>query len=329
MKKLLLVAGARPNFMKIAPILRELRKHPATLRGILVHTGQHYDRNMSDAFFEGLGIRAPEHNLEVGSGSHAVQTANIMIRFEEVCMKERPDVVVVVGDVNSTIAAGLVAKKLHITLAHVEAGLRSADRSMPEEINRIATDAITDLFFTTEREGTENLLREGHPAGQIHFVGHVMIDNLYYQLDKLSRNGAHAVSPAVKAIKEALPAHYICMTMHRPSNVDDKTTMHRLLSAVAVLAQESPVIFPCHPRTRKQITAFGLESLFGAPIADHKSQIERPVTAQSGSNVVVGTDGDKIILLGKQALNGTWKESQIPELWDGRASERIVGILGG
>lgn len=258
MKKILLVAGARPNFMKIAPILRAVENRE-NLEAILVHTGQHYDENMSMSFFSSLGIKKPDYNLEVGSGSHAAQTANIMMRFEEVCLREMPDVVVVVGDVNSTIAAGLVAKKLHIKLAHVEAGLRSRDRKMPEEINRLATDAITDIFFTTEKEGTQNLLNEGHSPESIHFVGHVMIDNLYYQLEKIK--DFHP-SPFVERIKENLPEKYICMTMHRPSNVDHKDDLSRLLTAINEIAKDVPVIFPCHPRTRKQIDSFDLNFLF-------------------------------------------------------------------
>jgi UDP-N-acetylglucosamine 2-epimerase (non-hydrolysing) len=372
MVKLLLVAGARPNFMKIAPILRALEKKPM-LEGLVVHTGQHYDQNMSESFFKALGIKSPTYNLEVGSGSHAVQTANIMIKFEQVCMKEEPNLVLVVGDVNSTIATGLVAKKLHIDLAHVEAGLRSRDRSMPEEINRMATDAITDIFFTTEKEGTANLLAEGHNKESMHFVGHVMIDNLFYQLSKM---GNTPPSDLAKSMKEKLPPRYICMTMHRPSNVDSKEILSRLLAATRRLSERVPVVFPCHPRTRKNIKAFGLESLLspmpgdGArqesgffvteplgyddflhlwkdaclvltdsgglqeettalkiPCITMRENTERPITVEIGSNVVVGTDGNKIIKFGEDAIKGNWKKSEIPELWDGKASERIVDII--
>jgi UDP-N-acetylglucosamine 2-epimerase (non-hydrolysing) len=372
MAKLFLVAGARPNFMKIAPILRALEPYPY-LEGIVVHTGQHYDSNMSGSFFKSLGIGTPKYNLEVGSGTHAVQTANIMVKFEEVCLDEKPDLVVVVGDVNSTIAAGLVAKKLHIRLCHVEAGLRSHDWTMPEEINRIATDAITDIFFTTEKEGTSNLLAEGHDSSNVHFVGHVMIDNLHYQLSKI---GSHPPSPYSDSIKKALPAHYMCLTLHRPSNVDNKETLGRLLGAIKRLSEKAPVLFPCHPRTRKNIERFGFSSLFSEisfngpiqktglfiteplgyndflylwkdaclmltdsgglqeettglkiPCITLRENTERPITAEIGSNVIVGSDVDKIIKFGEQAIEGEWKKSLIPELWDGKASERIATIL--
>lgn len=372
MVKLLLVAGARPNFMKIAPILRALEKYPE-LKGIIVHTGQHYDHSMSALFFKDFGIKEPDFNLEVGSGSHAIQTANIMIRFEDVCQQERPDLVVVVGDVNSTIAAGLVARKLHIDLAHVEAGLRSRDLSMPEEINRMATDAITDVFFTTEKEGTANLLAEGHDNLNVHFVGNVMIDNLFFQLSKM---GAVPPSPLAGSIKKMLPEKYICMTMHRPSNVDTKETLSCLLNAAKALSEKVPVVFACHPRTKKNIRQFGLTSLFSPlpsngstrhsgffiteplgyddflylwkdaclvltdsggmqeettalkiPCITMRENTERPITAEVGSNVVVGTDEKKIIHLGEQAISGKWKKSAIPELWDGKASERIVEII--
>jgi UDP-N-acetylglucosamine 2-epimerase (non-hydrolysing) len=371
MKKIILVAGARPNFMKIAPILRALESYPQ-VQPILVHTGQHYDENMSGSFFKELGIKQPDYHLNCGSGSHAVQTATIMVKFEEVCVKESPDLVLVVGDVNSTIAAGLVAKKLHIKLTHVEAGLRSGDRDMPEEINRLATDAITDIFFTTEPEGTRNLLKEGIPEEKVHFVGHVMIDNLFYQLSRLSEIEK---SLSTYTLKSRLQKPYICMTMHRPSNVDNKETLTGLLEAIKKLSETAPVIFPCHPRTRKQIETFGLSGYFSVipeqgvissgiimldplgyneflylwkdaalvltdsgglqeettalkiPCITMRENTERPITAEYGSNEVVGIDAEKIISLGNNALAGKWKESKIPEMWDGRASERIVERL--
>jgi len=259
MIKMILVAGARPNFMKIAPILREVERLE-DIHAVLVHTGQHYDNNMSETFFEGLEIRNPDYHLGVGSGSHAVQTASIMSKFEVACLKENPDIVVVVGDVNSTIAAGLVAKKLNIYLAHVEAGLRSADMRMPEEINRLATDAITDIFFTTEDSGTYNLMNEGHPDNFIHFVGNVMIDNLYYQLAKV--NDRKEVSFSVRSLKKLLPERYLCMTLHRPSNVDDKKVLSETMETIYEISDELPIIFPCHPRTRKRIDELGLGGLF-------------------------------------------------------------------
>jgi len=374
LRKVLLVAGARPNFMKIAPIMRAIESS-SSLKSVLVHTGQHYDHSMSGTFFKGLGIKEPDFNLEVGSSSHAVQTAHIMIRFEEVCLKEKPDIVLVVGDVNSTIAAGLVAKKLNIPLAHVEAGLRSGDRLMPEEINRIATDAISDIFFTTEKTGSENLLQEGQHKDKIHFVGHVMIDNLFFQLEKLKSS---APSPFVKKIKEQLPEKYFCMTMHRPSNVDNKEKLEKLLTAIRNLSTSVPVVFPCHPRTKNNMEQFsflenftileneksihsmknglyltnpldyndflylwkdcscmltdsgGLQEETTAlkiPCITMRDSTERPITVDLGSNYVVGDDVDQIAARGEQAVSGTWKESHIPEFWDGKASERIVSVI--
>ncbi|NLD92981.1 MAG: UDP-N-acetylglucosamine 2-epimerase (non-hydrolyzing) [Fibrobacter sp.] len=363
-KKVFLVAGARPNFMKIAPIIRAMKKHPG-LTPVLIHTGQHYDKNMSGTFFESLGIPDPDYNLQVGSASHAVQTAEIMVRFEEICIKEKPDVVLVVGDVNSTIAAGLAAKKLNITLAHVEAGLRSGDRTMPEEINRLATDAITDLFFTTEKEATSNLLKEGHASENVHFVGHVMIDNLFYQLKTLDEM---KVLGEVVAIKKQLPQKYICMTMHRPSNVDNKENLEKILTAINVVSKTAPVVFPIHPRTKKNIEQFNLGHLLDTeriittqpldyndflylwkdvalmvtdsgglqeettalkiPCITIRENTERPITVEVGSNVVVGTDSQKIIDNAMNALQGKWKCCAIPELWDGLASERIADLIG-
>ncbi len=259
MIKIALVAGARPNFMKIAPILRELDSRE-NVQSVLIHTGQHYDENMSAAFFSSLGIRAPDHFLEMAKGTHAVQTASVMVEFEKVCNKVQPDIVVVVGDINSTVAASLVAKKSHITLAHVEAGLRSFDRKMPEEINRLATDAISDLFFTTESTGTENLLREGQAPSAVHFVGHVMIDNLFYQLKVLDETPV--LSEEVIQAKKKIDGKYICSTMHRPSNVDHKETLTRLVSAMRQLSLDAPLLFPCHPRTRQRLEQFGLIGSF-------------------------------------------------------------------
>jgi UDP-N-acetylglucosamine 2-epimerase (non-hydrolysing) len=361
--KIILVAGARPNFMKIAPIIRAI-KQKSNITPVLVHTGQHYDKNMSGTFFQTLGIPDPHYNLQVGSGSHAVQTAEVMVRFEEVCLKERPDMVMVVGDVNSTIATGLTAKKLHITLAHVEAGLRSGDRTMPEEINRLATDAITDLYFTTEPQGTENLINEGHAPESVHFVGHVMIDNLFYQLQNLSEL---TISQDVVQLKKSLPEKYICMTLHRPSNVDNRENISKILDAVREISTSAPVVFPIHPRTLKNIETFGLKSLLDTknvittspldyndflylwkdsclvitdsgglqeettalkiPCITVRENTERPITAEIGSNIVVGTDTEKIKRFAMEAIGGKWKKCDVPELWDGRASERIVERL--
>ncbi len=370
MYKIVLVAGARPNFMKIAPIMREIdiRKD---FEAVLVHTGQHYDDNMSETFFSGLGIRRPDYFLSVGSGSHAVQTANIMVEFERVCITEKPDMVVVVGDVNSTVAAGLVAKKLDITLAHVEAGLRSRDRRMPEEINRLATDSISDLFYVTEPDGVVNLQKEGQSLDKVHFVGHVMIDNLFFQLNKI--NDEEVVSKSIRDFKQKLPATYICMTLHRPSNVDSKEELSLLLSSIAEIASSIPVVFPCHPRTKSRILEFGLEGfvklfdqnnfavdqgiLLLAPLGYDdflylwrdsvlvltdsgglqeettalripcltlRENTERPITVDVGSNQLVGRDMEKMKREIQKILTGNNSKGQIPDLWDGSASVRIV-----
>ncbi len=257
--KILLVVGARPNFMKIAPVVAAMRawnvRHPERAFDYrLVHTGQHYDEKMYDAFFRDLQIPQPDVNLEVGSGSHAVQTAEVMIRFEKVCLEERPDWVLVVGDVNSTMAATLVAVKLGIWVCHVEAGLRSRDRSMPEEINRLVTDALADLLLTTSRDADENLAAEGVPEGRIRFVGNVMIDTLRAQLDRLPEvNPTRLVPPG---------SRYGVVTLHRPSNVDDRATFAGILGALEEIAEGLPLVFPIHPRTRKMAASFGLDQHF-------------------------------------------------------------------
>jgi len=371
-KKILLVAGARPNFMKIAPIMRALSQHGG-FSPLLVHTGQHYDENMSDTFFQGLGIPVPDFHLEIGSGSHAEQTANIMVSFEKVCLKEKPDAVLVVGDVNSTIAAGLVAKKLNIALIHVEAGLRSGDREMPEEINRLATDAISDICFATEQEACSNLEREGHTSDCVHFVGHIMIDNLMYQLEHLDKN---ALPESIKDIMRRIQTPYLCMTLHRPSNVDDSATLKKLLTGIHDLARKMPVIFPCHPRTAQMIEQFGLQHLLSDPFKDSdpiekgvlklpplgyneflalwkssqavltdsgglqeettalgvpcltlRKNTERPITVDMGTNILVGTDIEKMKCEVENILVGNAKESALPPLWDGKASIRIADIL--
>jgi UDP-N-acetylglucosamine 2-epimerase (non-hydrolysing) len=364
MKKIIIVAGARPNFMKIAPVLRELRsKYADRAVPILVHTGQHYDDNMSGSFFDSLGIPAPDHNLEVGSGTHADQTAKIMTTFEDVCETELPDTVVVVGDVNSTVAAGLVAKKLHIELAHIEAGLRSGDRTMPEEINRLATDAITDHFFVTEPHGLENLRREGHPEESIHYVGHVMIDNLLFQKDRLARLGP---SSRAAELAQALPERYACLTLHRPSNVDSPEVLGRLVDTLVDIVRDLPIVFPCHPRTRGKLESFGLldrlnaaititeplgyddflylwqsstmvltdsgglqeeTTALGIPCITMRENTERPVTVDVGTNTLVGSDPVAIRAAVDAVLSGSSRAGRVPDLWDGKASERICRIL--
>ncbi|RMH50216.1 MAG: UDP-N-acetylglucosamine 2-epimerase (non-hydrolyzing) [Zetaproteobacteria bacterium] len=357
--KVMLVAGARPNFMKIAPMMRALAAHGG-FSSMLVHTGQHYDEAMSATFFEQLGIPEPDENLGVGSGSHAVQTARIMERFEPLCQRRQPDAVVVVGDVNSTIAAGLVATKLAIPLVHVEAGLRSYDRSMPEEINRLATDAISDLFFATEEEARANLLREGHDPRRVHLVGHVMVDNLFHQCARLD---AEPVEPPCRP-----PRPYFCLTLHRPANVDDPIRLERLLRAIVAVGATAPVLFPCHPRTEERIRrlgwweriqrADGLHLLpplpynqflalwresaavltdsgglqeettaLGIPCLTLRENTERPVTVTHGTNTVIGDDPERLLHSVREILAGRGKRGRVPPLWDGRASVRIAAIL--
>ncbi len=374
MLKIILVVGARPNFMKIAPILREFRScYLDNIHPVLVHTGQHYDQNMSGDFFTELGIAHPDYNLLVGPGSHAQQTAAIMIKFEEVCAREQPDMVLVVGDVNSTIAAGLVAKKMGICLIHVEAGLRSRDLSMPEEINRLATDAITDIFFTTEKQGTDNLLQEGKPSESVYFVGHVMIDNLFYQLEKLSKTGPGA---EMKEFKSRLPRQYACLTLHRPSNVDNREHMEPIVRALQDISQRIPVVFPCHPRTWSRLEEFGFlqdmldsKELSGPiesgiilfpplgyddflylwkdatlvltdsgglqeettalriPCMTLRENTERPVTVESGSNMLIGRDMNLLRNTVDRIISEDYKSSGVPELWDGMAGQRIARVL--
>jgi UDP-N-acetylglucosamine 2-epimerase (non-hydrolysing) len=355
--KIAIIAGARPNFMKIAPIIREIRKYP-NIDYFLVHTGQHYDYQMSDAFFKDLEIPEPDSFLNVGSGSHAYQTASIMTAFEKVCLEEKPDVVLVVGDVNSTLAAAIVAKKLEIKVAHIEAGLRSFDNSMPEEINRIVTDSISDFYFVTEKAGEINLLKEGKAKDSIYFVGHVMIDNLLYQKDKISDCSSEIIS-FKKKNKE-----YFFMTLHRPSNVDKKDTLQNIFNALNEIAEDYPVIFPVHPRTRKKIDEFDIkiskkifqtsplgfkESLYlwkdskgvftdsgglqeettglGVPCFTLRNNTERPVTIEEGTNILTGNKTEDILKAYKDLKNNKIKTGKIPQFWDGKASERIVKIL--
>lgn len=261
--KIILIAGARPNFMKIAPLMHALNDHP-TLEAILVHTGQHYDEKMSHSFFEQLNIPKPHINLEVGSGSHAIQTAHIMERFEAVCFEEKPDMVLVVGDVNSTAACSLVAAKLHIKVTHYEAGLRSRDRGMPEEINRLVTDAITDLYITTSQDASENLFQEGIPQEKVHMLGNLMIDSLVAQLEKASALQLKLSDLAGNLMEsdwENARQGYAVMTFHRPSNVDDKAALSLLVSEWIRTAELLPVIFPIHPRTQNMLEQYGLMDL--------------------------------------------------------------------
>lgn len=362
--KIINVVGARPNFMKIAPLMAEYEHHPS-IEPLLVHTGQHYDEKMSDLFFRQLGIPEPDINLEIGSGTHAVQTAEIMKAFEPVVLKHKPDAILVVGDVNSTIACGLVGVKLGVKLIHVEAGLRSGDRSMPEEINRVLTDAISDLLFCTEQSGVDNLLRESIPGEKIHLVGHVMIDTLLNNLEKASQSTILEELQQQGCINGG---SYAMLTLHRPSNVDDVNCFSRILDALEVIQQDLPILFPIHPRTRKNLAVLGLEqridslpnihmmdpigyldflklnssakvvltdsggiqeetTVLKVPCITLRENTERPITAQIGSNQVVGTDPVRIVEAYRHATSGRWREPQIPPLWDGRAAERIVNIL--
>ncbi|HUF79548.1 MAG TPA: UDP-N-acetylglucosamine 2-epimerase (non-hydrolyzing) [Burkholderiales bacterium] len=360
MQRLCLVGGARPNFMKIAPIARELQARSGRFTHTLVHTGQHYDHQMSGVFFEELGIPPPDHFLDAGSGSHAQQTARIMTSFEPVCRRLAPDIVVVVGDVNSTLACSIVAKKQGAKVAHVEAGLRSGDLGMPEEINRIVTDSISDLFFVTEKSGVDNLLREGKQASAIHFVGHVMVDNLLYQASKLdSSDQSGFESPAlVRALRD-----YAVVTLHRPSNVDRADDLRRIMGALKALSRRIPIVFPVHPRTRERLDEFGIDpepivltaplsymdflnlwknarmvltdsgglqeetTALGVPCLTLRENTERPVTVSEGTNELVGTDPARISEGAARVLEGHWKRGARPGLWDGHAAQRIVDVL--
>ena len=356
------VVGARPNFMKIAPLMRAFRKRPE-FQPVLVHTGQHYDERMSRLFFDQLGIPRPDVNLEVGSASHAVQTAEIMKRFEPVVEQYRPDVVLVVGDVNSTVACALVAVKLGVKVAHVEAGLRSFDRTMPEEINRLLTDAISDLLFVTEPSGLHNLKHEGIPEEKIFFVGNVMIDTLLANLEQARS------SPILETLGLEARA-YAALTLHRPGNVDDRETFLRLFGAIRRLAEDLPVIFPIHPRTRKNMVRFGMLKEEGAaelggvrlveplgyldflklmaearlvltdsggiqeettilkvPCLTLRETTERPVTVEVGCNEVVGTDPARILAAFRRVMSSERFACGTPEKWDGHAAERIADVL--
>ena len=358
--KILCIAGARPNFMKIAPIMDAFHAHP-DIEPLLVHTGQHYDEKMSDLFFRELGIPEPDMNLNVGSASHAVQTAEIMKSFEPVCLKRMPDYVLVVGDVNSTIACGLVAVKLGIRLIHVEAGLRSGDRGMPEEINRILTDSISDLLFCTEAAGVENLRSEGVSESRVHLVGNVMIDTLLKNRDKAEKS-------KVLEQMQLKPGRYATMTLHRPSNVDDPVVLGGVLDAIEAIQRDLPIVFPIHPRTRKNLDSLGLAdrvnsmanlrlvdpigyldflklnanarlmltdsgglqeeaTILRVPCITIRENTERPVTCEVGSNQLVGTSRDAILAAYQRVESGQFAESGIPELWDGRAATRIADIL--
>jgi UDP-N-acetylglucosamine 2-epimerase (non-hydrolysing) len=353
-KKAIVVAGARPNFMKAAPLLKAFEREGVLAK--LVHTGQHYDAAMSEAFFVDLRMRPPDINLGVGSGTHTEQTARVMLAFESVCAAERPDWVVVVGDVNSTLACALVARKLGIGVGHVEAGLRSGDMTMPEEVNRVCTDTISDLLFTTEESANRNLRHEGVAEERIHFVGNTMIDTLLRHLEKATAT----------TLPYGLTAgEYAVVTLHRPANVDDGKKLGGLLEALEVVADRMPVAFPAHPRTRVRLTQFcvtmdqerwrvmepmgylsflglvarsrmvltdsgGIQeetTVLGVPCLTLRDSTERPVTCEVGTNILVGTQPERVRAHALRALDGPAHTGRIPDLWDGRAAERIARVL--
>jgi len=358
--KVLNVVGARPNFMKIAPIQREMEKS-AHIDPLIIHTGQHYDEKMSKLFFEDLELPRPARYLQVGSASHAQQTAKIMIEFEKVVQEEEPDLVLVVGDVNSTAACSLVAAKLGVKIAHVEAGLRSFDRNMPEEINRMVTDTLSDYLFVTEQSGIDNLRKEGITDEKVFFTGNVMIDSLVYFLEKAKKSN-------ILNQLDINSDEYALVTLHRPSNVDVKENFEKLLNAFSEVEQDLKIVFPIHPRSRKMLSNFGLDekiksmkklklldpigyldfmklmhsaklvltdsggiqeetTFFGIPCITLRENTERPVTIDVGTNILVGSDTDLVISEAKKVINGEAKKGQIPELWDGKAAERIVSII--
>lgn len=347
------VVGARPNFMKAAPVYAALAA-ASNVRQTLVHTGQHYDISMSDVFFQQLGLPTPDINLQVGSGSHAQQTSQIISRFEGIVLEQKPDMVVVYGDVNSTVAAALVCAKLLVPVAHVEAGLRSFDRAMPEEVNRLMTDQLSNLLFTPSEDGNENLSREGIAGDRVHLVGNVMIDTLVRMLPQTA-----------KCLPADLPSRYVLVTLHRPSNVDQIDWLGEMLQQLSEISDETPVWFPVHPRTRERLMKIGLNgynptlrlmdplpyidflalqtkatavitdsggiqeetTFLGIPCLTVRENTERPVTATIGTNILVGRN---ITLVGaevRKILRGETKKGSIPPLWDGHAAERIASIL--
>jgi UDP-N-acetylglucosamine 2-epimerase (non-hydrolysing) len=358
--RILNIVGARPNLPKIAPLMREMQLHPE-IEAILVHTGQHYDEKLSDIFFRQMGIPNPHVNLEVGSSSHASQTAEILKRIEPVLLERKPDLVLVVGDVNSTIAVSLAASKLGVRIAHVEAGLRSFDRSMPEEINRILTDALADYLFVTEEDAIQHLLKEGRPRESIFMVGNVMIDSLRHFLPIAQKS---AIGDEL-GLKNGNGWHrFAVLTLHRPSNVDSTDKLSQLLGAIDAIAAEMPVIFPVHPRTQQRLTQGGIRhhaqlrlippvgyldflcllskaklvltdsggiqeetTALGVPCLTLRENTERPITISQGTNLLVGTDPVKIVAAARDTLSGNSKAGRIPPLWDGQAAKRIVDIL--
>jgi UDP-N-acetylglucosamine 2-epimerase (non-hydrolysing) len=339
--------------MKVAPVLNALKSHKHVVQS-LIHTGQHYDVNMSDVFFEQLAIPAPDFNLAVGSGTHASQTAEIMTRLERVIVEHRPDLVLVYGDVNSTVAAALVCAKLGIRIGHVEAGLRSFDRTMPEEINRLVTDQLADLLFTPSEDGDVNLASEGIPSQKIHRVGNVMIDSLVKLLPIAQRQS-----------RDGLPERYAAVTLHRPANVDDSAVLRAILRSLLEVSRDLAVVFPAHPRTRQRIAEFALNTdqlrvldplpyvdflalqsratvvitdsggiqeettYLGIPCLTLRENTERPITVTKGTNVLVGRDPERLRTELARILAGKGKKGTVPPLWDGHTGERIAALIGG
>ena len=361
------VVGARPNFMKMAPVLRAMAAHVPRLPVLLVHTGQHYDKDMSDRLFEDLRLPLPDVNLEVGSGTHAIQTAEVMRRFEPIVDAHKPSCVAVVGDVNSTLACALVAVKKGVPVVHIEAGLRSFDRTMPEEINRILTDQISDRLYTTERIAEENLMREGIPSNRVCFAGNVMIDSVVF-----GRATARSAKDTLQAhnVDSSVLSHpfgYGVVTLHRPSNVDESETLRALLGVLSEVAESLPLVFALHPRTRSNIDRFGLMDLIdpsrmiflppqgylemlglmvgatvvltdsgglqeettavGVPCLTLRENTERPITVEQGTNILVGRNRDVILGAVEEILAGNGKRGRVPEFWDGHAAERITTDL--
>jgi len=357
-KKIYLIAAARPNFMKVAPLWRALDKGSDSLQPFLIHTGQHYDKNMSDVFFEDLGLPTPYVHLGVGGGTHAQQTCGVMMKFEELCLKDRPDLILVVGDVNATMATTIVASKLHIPVAHVEAGLRSGDRTMPEEINRLLTDAVADLLLTPSQDGSENLRNEGVAEKRIHFVGNIMIDTLVHSIEKARELNAFS--------KYGVSAQeYGVVTLHRPANVDDPGSLAQILDVLTNV--DLPLLFPVHPRTRAVINTYDLINKCGlaqsklnlidpmgyyefmnlmihaklvlsdsggiqeettylnVPCLTLRPNTERPITITQGTNEMATIES--IAGQVETVLAGNWKKGTVPELWDGQTAPRIVTVL--
>jgi UDP-N-acetylglucosamine 2-epimerase (non-hydrolysing) len=361
MKTVYSIVGARPNFMKVAPVHRAFQSHAAAVRHIVVHTGQHYDAVMSDAFFKDLEMPEPSYFLNTGSGSHAAQTAKVMVTFEEICIKHPPDLVIVVGDVNSTMAAAVTAAKCRVKIAHIEAGLRSFDRAMPEEINRVVTDAVANYAFITEESGRRNLLNEGWDERRIFFVGNTMIDSLYFALSKVQYT-------SIRCRLKLTPKRYIVATLHRPTNVDDPNKLHELCEVLLELAEKRDVVIPLHPRTRRNLNHYNLEpmlrktsrvhlldplgyvefvallreadfvltdsggiqeetTVLGIPCLTMRTTTERPVTCEIGTNQLVSPEAGALRVALARLLEGQRKAAKVPPLWDGHAAERIVATI--